>query len=100
MPRARQAGRSPGSPTPSPAACGSSRAWTSRRRGRSCFALPGIGPWTAEYVAMRALADPDAWLPTDVGVRHALERLGAPPDAAERWRPFRSHAVIHLWASL
>ena len=64
------------------------------------LALPGIGPWTAEYVAMRALADPDAWLPTDVGVRHALERLGAPPDAAERWRPFRSHAVIHLWASL
>ncbi len=42
------------------------------------LALPGIGPWTAEYVAMRALADPDAWLPTDVGVRHALERLGAP----------------------
>ena len=64
------------------------------------LALPGIGPWTAEYVAMRALADPDAWLPTDVGVRHALERLGAPPEAAERWRPFRSHAVIHLWASL
>jgi AraC family transcriptional regulator, regulatory protein of adaptative response / DNA-3-methyladenine glycosylase II len=64
------------------------------------LALPGIGPWTAEYVAMRALADPDAWLPTDVGVRHALERLGAPPEAADRWRPFRAHAVIHLWASL
>jgi AraC family transcriptional regulator, regulatory protein of adaptative response / DNA-3-methyladenine glycosylase II len=64
------------------------------------LALPGIGPWTAEYVAMRALADPDAWLPSDVGVRHALERLGAPPEAAERWRPFRAHAVIHLWASL
>jgi len=64
------------------------------------LALPGIGPWTAEYVAMRALADPDAWLPTDVGVRQALKRLGAPPEAADRWRPFRSHAVIRLWASL
>ncbi len=38
--------------------------------------LPGIGPWTAEYVAMRALGDPDAWLPTDLGVRHGLAAAG------------------------
>jgi AraC family transcriptional regulator, regulatory protein of adaptative response / DNA-3-methyladenine glycosylase II len=61
--------------------------------------LPGIGPWTAEYVAMRALGDPDAWLPTDIGVRHGLARLGAPLDAADAWRPFRAHAVVRLWAS-
>jgi AraC family transcriptional regulator of adaptative response / DNA-3-methyladenine glycosylase II len=60
--------------------------------------LPGIGPWTAEYVAMRALGDPDAWLPTDLGVRRGLERLGARPEAAEAWRPHRAHAVRHLWA--
>ena len=67
---------------------------------KDLLALPGIGPWTAEYVAMRALGDPDAWLPTDVGVRHGLARLGAGPEAAEAWRPFRAHAVVHLWASL
>jgi len=62
--------------------------------------LPGIGPWTADYVALRALGDPDAWLPGDLGVRHALARLGAGPEAAEAWRPHRAHAVIRLWASL
>jgi AraC family transcriptional regulator of adaptative response / DNA-3-methyladenine glycosylase II len=61
--------------------------------------LPGIGPWTAEYVAMRALGDPDAWLPTDLGVRHGLARLGATARDAERWRPHRTHAVRHLWAA-
>jgi AraC family transcriptional regulator of adaptative response / DNA-3-methyladenine glycosylase II len=61
--------------------------------------LPGIGPWTAEYVAMRALGDPDAWLPTDLGVRHGLDRIGASPEATEAWRPYRTHAVRHLWAS-
>jgi AraC family transcriptional regulator of adaptative response / DNA-3-methyladenine glycosylase II len=63
------------------------------------LALPGIGPWTAEYIAMRALGDPDAWLPTDLGVRHGLARLGAGPEVAEAWRPFRAHAVVHLWAA-
>ena len=68
--------------------------------------LPGIGPWTAEYVAMRALGDRDAFLPTDLGVRRALERLGedASPRAAaqlaERWRPYRAYAVQHLWSTL
>jgi AraC family transcriptional regulator of adaptative response / DNA-3-methyladenine glycosylase II len=67
--------------------------------------LPGIGPWTASYVAMR-LGDPDAFLPTDLGVRHALEHLGLAADPhsaaarAERWRPWRSYALHHLWASL
>ena len=64
------------------------------------LSLPGIGPWTADYIAMRVLRDPDAWLPTDLGVRHALARLGAGSEAADAWRPFRAHAVVHLWASL
>jgi AraC family transcriptional regulator of adaptative response / DNA-3-methyladenine glycosylase II len=60
--------------------------------------LPGIGPWTADYIAMRALGDPDAWLPTDLGVRRGLARLGVGEEAAEGWRPYRAHAVRHLWA--
>jgi len=66
--------------------------------------IPGIGPWTASYVAMRALGDRDAFMPTDLGVRRGLEKLGLPGDPrsaerhAERWRPFRSYAVAHLWA--
>jgi AraC family transcriptional regulator of adaptative response / DNA-3-methyladenine glycosylase II len=65
----------------------------------SLTAIPGIGPWTASYVAMRALGDPDVFLPTDVGVRNALARLGGDADP-ERWRPFRSYAVMHLWRGL
>ncbi len=73
---------------------------------RQLLALPGVGPWTAEYIAMRALRDPDAFPASDLGVRHALERLGADGRAAsatahaERWRPYRAYAVQHLWASL
>ncbi len=73
---------------------------------RQLVALAGIGDWTAEYIAMRALRDPDAFLAGDLGVRHALERLGvrgkpaAVKALAERWRPYRSYAVQHLWASL
>ncbi|MGZ6617008.1 MAG: AlkA N-terminal domain-containing protein [Solirubrobacteraceae bacterium] len=68
--------------------------------------LPGIGPWTAEYVAMRALRDPDAYLATDLGVRHALVALGRAGDprsalaVAEPWRPYRAYAMLHLWAQL
>jgi AraC family transcriptional regulator, regulatory protein of adaptative response / DNA-3-methyladenine glycosylase II len=62
--------------------------------------VPGIGPWTQSYVAMRALRDPDAFLPTDLGVKHALARLGAPVEAAERWRPWRAYAVLQLWSTL
>jgi len=61
--------------------------------------LPGIGPWTAEYVAMRALGDPDAFPATDLGVKQALGRLGPNTDP-DRWRPWRAYAVQHLWASL
>ncbi|MFA4966083.1 MAG: DNA-3-methyladenine glycosylase, partial [Thermoleophilia bacterium] len=67
------------------------------------LAIPGVGPWTAEYIAMRALADTDAFPVTDLGVRHGLTALGAPagPEAAralsERWRPWRAYAVQHLW---
>jgi AraC family transcriptional regulator of adaptative response / DNA-3-methyladenine glycosylase II len=66
--------------------------------------LPGIGPWTAEYVAMRALRDPDAFMPTDLGVRRAVRALGLPDDPVhltaltEGWRPWRSYAMVHLWA--
>ena len=64
------------------------------------LALPGIGPWTASYIRMRALSDPDAFLPTDVGALKALRRLGAPVGAAERWHPWRSYALHHLWATI
>ena len=73
---------------------------------RALLALPGLGPWTVGYIAMRALRDPDAFLPGDLGVRHALERLGrdgSPGGAArvaEAWRPYRAYALQHLWASL
>ncbi len=71
---------------------------------RLLLALPGIGPWTADYVAMRALADPDVFLPTDIGVRRALDRLGEDPARAEElsqeWRPWRAYAQMHLWSSL
>jgi AraC family transcriptional regulator of adaptative response / DNA-3-methyladenine glycosylase II len=63
-------------------------------------ALKGIGPWTADYVAMRGLGDPDTFLATDLGVRHALDRLDVPIERAARWSPWRSYAVHHLWASL
>ena len=72
---------------------------------RALLELPGVGPWTASYVAMRALGDDDAFPPGDAGVRRALERLGqdgrpaAAERLAERWRPWRSYALMHLWRS-
>jgi AraC family transcriptional regulator, regulatory protein of adaptative response / DNA-3-methyladenine glycosylase II len=69
------------------------------------LALPGIGPWTTSYIRMRALADPDVFMPTDLGVRHGLETLGFTGDArciealAARWRPWRSYALQHVWAA-
>lgn len=59
--------------------------------------VPGIGPWTAGYVVMRGLGDPDVFLPTDLGVRHGLDLLGLTADRAERWRPWRSYALHHVW---
>ncbi|MFD7322531.1 AlkA N-terminal domain-containing protein [Streptomyces sp. NPDC059875] len=69
------------------------------------LALPGFGPWTTEVIAMRALGDPDAFLPGDLGVRRAAEGLGLPatPAAltarAAQWRPWRAYAVQYLWAT-
>jgi len=64
--------------------------------------LPGIGPWTTAYVALRS-GDDDAFLPTDLGVKHGLTALGADPgraaELAEAWRPYRGFAVAHLWAA-
>jgi AraC family transcriptional regulator of adaptative response / DNA-3-methyladenine glycosylase II len=71
---------------------------------KALLALPGVGPWTAAYIAMRALGDPDALPAADLGLRRALERHGLPGDPAsiraraERWRPWRAYAVLHLWA--
>ncbi len=66
-------------------------------------ALPGIGDWTAQYLAMRALGEPDAFPAGDLGVRQALARAGRLPSErdvrarAERWRPWRAYAVLALW---
>ena len=95
--------------------------------GARLLTLPGIGPWTAGYIRMRALSDPDVFLAGDVGVARALRQLtadgpsanrssangsgprsaganGGPVTgslaAAERWRPWRSYATHHLWAVL
>ncbi|MGH2443807.1 MAG: AlkA N-terminal domain-containing protein [Chloroflexota bacterium] len=65
--------------------------------------VPGIGPWTSSYIAMRALGDPDAFPASDLGVRMGFRVLGldSRPSAiaarAERWRPWRSYAAMHLW---
>lgn len=70
---------------------------------RRLAALPGVGPWTAGYVALRALGDPDVFLATDLGVRRGARLLSLPTGEkalskyAERWRPWRSYATIRLW---
>ncbi|MGR8007289.1 DNA-3-methyladenine glycosylase 2 family protein [Streptomyces hypolithicus] len=75
------------------------------RTRRHLAALPGFGPWTVEVIAMRALGDPDAFLPTDLGIRRAAQELGLPstPAAftarAAAWRPWRAYAVQYLWAT-
>ncbi|MCW7944152.1 DNA-3-methyladenine glycosylase [Streptomyces hygroscopicus] len=69
------------------------------------LSLPGFGPWTVDVIAMRALGDPDAFLPTDLGIRRAAQELGLPstPAAltarAAAWRPWRAYAVQYLWAT-
>jgi AraC family transcriptional regulator of adaptative response / DNA-3-methyladenine glycosylase II len=68
------------------------------------LAIPGVGDWTASYIALRVLGDPDAFLPTDLGIKRALAGLGCATDQrsvtalAERWRPWRSYAAQVLWA--
>jgi AraC family transcriptional regulator of adaptative response / DNA-3-methyladenine glycosylase II len=64
--------------------------------------LPGIGPWTAEYIAMRSFGDPDAFPHSDLGLLHAL-KIDKPAKLlllSEKWRPWRSYAALHLWHSL
>jgi AraC family transcriptional regulator of adaptative response / DNA-3-methyladenine glycosylase II len=69
------------------------------------LALPGLGPWTVDVIAMRALGDPDAFPVTDLGIRRAARDLGLPaaPAAltarAAAWRPWRAYAVQYLWAT-
>jgi AraC family transcriptional regulator of adaptative response / DNA-3-methyladenine glycosylase II len=78
--------------------------WDAARQ--QLLALPGIGPWTAEVIAMRGLGDPDAFPVIDLGLRLAAEQLGLPSgeralDARSRpWRPWRSYATQHLWTTL
>ncbi len=66
----------------------------------------GIGPWTADYVLIRALREPDGFLSSDLGVKHAAAKLGLPTEPralsahAERWAPWRSSALLHLWSAL
>jgi AraC family transcriptional regulator of adaptative response / DNA-3-methyladenine glycosylase II len=67
-------------------------------------AIRGIGPWTAHYIAMRALSEPDAFPHSDLGLRKAAAAIGIEAskllDHAERWRPWRAYAAIALWESL
>ena len=73
---------------------------------RQLMVVPGIGPWTVEIVAMRGLGDPDAFPVTDLGVRLAAKQLGLGSDEytlaarSAGWRPWRSYAAQHLWATL
>jgi AraC family transcriptional regulator of adaptative response / DNA-3-methyladenine glycosylase II len=68
-------------------------------------ALPGIGTWTAQYIAMRAFREPDAFPASDLGLVRAMARAGVRPTAselarrAEAWRPWRAYAAMHLWSA-
>jgi AraC family transcriptional regulator of adaptative response / DNA-3-methyladenine glycosylase II len=64
--------------------------------------LPGIGDWTAQYIAMRALSWPDAFPAADLGIRKALGEASTPRvlQIAQAWQPWRSYAAMHLWKSL
>jgi AraC family transcriptional regulator of adaptative response / DNA-3-methyladenine glycosylase II len=76
------------------------------RARQQMLALPGIGPWTAEVIAMRGLGDPDAFPSTDLGVQLAAKQVGLPEqpralvEHSSRWRPWRSYAAQHLWTAL
>jgi AraC family transcriptional regulator of adaptative response / DNA-3-methyladenine glycosylase II len=64
---------------------------------KALLALRGVGPWTSGYIRMRALGDPDVLLAGDVAVRAGARRAGVSLLEAERWRPWRSYAMHHLW---
>jgi AraC family transcriptional regulator of adaptative response / DNA-3-methyladenine glycosylase II len=68
--------------------------------------LPGVGEWTAQYIAMRELREPDAFPTADIGLMRAMaDASGVRPlpaellAHAEQWRPWRAYAALHLWAS-
>ena len=61
--------------------------------------LPGLGDWTAQYIAMRALGEPDGFPAADLGLKKAAPDVDLPA-RAEAWRPWRAYAALHLWASL
>ncbi|MBK6764090.1 MAG: DNA-3-methyladenine glycosylase 2 family protein [Micrococcales bacterium] len=63
---------------------------------RQLLAIPGVGPWTAKYIRMRALGDPDVSLPTDLGIVRGAAARGLDPDD-QRWKPWRSYAMHYLW---
>jgi AraC family transcriptional regulator of adaptative response / DNA-3-methyladenine glycosylase II len=77
-----------------------------QRARRQLLDMPGVGPWTTEMIAMRGLGDPDAFPVADNGIRAAAEHVGLPTgiralnDHSTRWRPWRSYATQHLWATL
>jgi len=65
---------------------------------RRLCAVPGIGPWTAQCIALFALREPDAFPPRDVGLQRALGLTDRQLMArAEGWRPWRAYAAMHLW---
>jgi DNA-3-methyladenine glycosylase II len=75
-------------------------------RRRQLLAMPGIGPWTVEYIAMRAWRDPDAWPASDLVLMNlmtqqnpTLTRLALHKVRAEMWKPWRAYAAIHIWNS-
>jgi AraC family transcriptional regulator of adaptative response / DNA-3-methyladenine glycosylase II len=71
------------------------------RERATLLAVPGIGPWTADYLLMRAMGDPDVLLSSDLGVCKAAESLGLDLTGGRpEWAPWRSYATFHLWSSL
>jgi AraC family transcriptional regulator of adaptative response / DNA-3-methyladenine glycosylase II len=71
-----------------------------QREHAALLAMPGIGPWTADYIRMRAMGDRDVLLATDLGVRKSADRLGIDlADGGPQWAPWRSYATHHLWAA-
>jgi AraC family transcriptional regulator of adaptative response / DNA-3-methyladenine glycosylase II len=72
---------------------------------RSLEALPGVGPWTSQYIALRVIRDPDVFLSSDLGIMRALTQLGVPSqpralqELSKTWRPWRSYAMAYLWST-
>lgn len=72
-----------------------------QREHAALLAMPGIGPWTADYIRMRAMGDPDVLLATDLGIRGSAGALGVDlSDGRPEWAPWRSYATHHLWAAV